>query len=440
MKKARWSRRDFSRFLGLGALCAPFLSTLRAEAQTSPVKRIVFFTTPNGTVMDEFFPDASGAYRRILAPLAAHKPRLQVIRGVDLKSALKTPIPKDHIPDYFNMLTAIQPTSKDGGAGESSYLAGGPSIDQHIATALVGKTKYKSIHLGVKSLSGYMDRISFTGPGAPVAPVNDPAAAFNTYFSTLVVPPAQADLQRQERQSILDTARADLNALRCTVGTPERAALDAHLEGLRELERELQNSMVPGATCKAPTPGGALDYKADANFPEVGKRQMDIIAAAIGCDLSRVFTLQWGAGSSNITHAWASVANGHHEISHASLNGITAADQKEWLTRIDTWYATQLKYLLDRLELIKEGTASALDNTVVVWCHEQADGSKHQRTDHPYLLAGSCAGALKLGAPRSMNGQPHGRMLTTLATAMGVPTPSFGDSSLASNPFTDLLT
>ena len=434
------SRRNFSKSLGLGVLCAPWLKQLSAQAQVAPNKRIVFVTTPNGTIMDEFFPDASGAFKRVLTPLAKHKPKMQVLRGVDLKSALKTPIPKDHIPDYFNLLTAIQPTSKDGGVGESSYVNAGLSIDQHIANALVGKTKFKSIHLGVKSTSGYMDRVSFSAPGAPVAPQNDPAAAFSTYFSGLVVPPSQADQQRKERQSILDASRSDLQALRNTVGTAERAALDAHLEGLRDLERELQNTSTPPVSCSAPTLGPTIDVKADANFGEVGRRHMDIIAAAIGCDLSRVFTLQWGAGSSNLVHTWANVTNGHHEISHAALNGITGADQKEWLTRIDVWYAKQLAYLLDKLAAIPEPNGTALDNTVVVWCHEHSDGSKHQRTDHPFVLAGSCAGALKIGAPSNLGGQPHGRLLSTLATAMGVPTSKFGDASLDSSVLPALLT
>ena len=53
----RLSRRDFSRFLALSALAAPFLRTLRSSAAgTDFPKRLLIMSTPKGTEIDEFFP------------------------------------------------------------------------------------------------------------------------------------------------------------------------------------------------------------------------------------------------------------------------------------------------------------------------------------------------------------------------------------------------
>ena len=66
----RISRRAVLGSLGLTTIALPFLRALPSAA--GPVtfpKRLIVFATPNGTVMDNFWPGAQCAYGTILKPL-----------------------------------------------------------------------------------------------------------------------------------------------------------------------------------------------------------------------------------------------------------------------------------------------------------------------------------------------------------------------------------
>ncbi|MEA2696819.1 MAG: hypothetical protein QOI66_1090 [Myxococcales bacterium] len=148
-----------------------------------------------------------------------------------------------------------------------------------------------------------------------------------------------------------------------------------------------------GAACTRPT-APTIDYRTNDNFPAVGKLQMDLLAMALACDLTRVATLQWEAAYSDVRFTWLGATRGHHTISHDS-DGTTAS--VELLTKINIWYAEQFAYLLDKLDGIKEGAGTLLDNTVVFWGNELARGNVHSHWPMPVVLAGSGGGVIKTG-------------------------------------------
>ena len=436
---SRFSRRLFNRYAALGALAAPVWSSLRAEAQTAPIKRLFVMATSNGTIMDQFFPAADGTFNQILKPLEGLKSKISVLRGLDMKSAAKTPIPEDHWPDNYNMLTAMQPT---GGSG--NWQAGGQSIDQRIAKAIGAQTRYPYVHLGVLNTGTYCNRISFTGPGQPVASEVDPRAEFTKYFSNLGTStvPMQTEAARlaKEKKSMLDGALAEVNSLRCQLGSEDRVRLDLHLSSLRDLEKNITPPPPPPVVaCSAPTqPAFSYGLNDGSKIAEQSKFQLDIAAALFACDLTRVVVVIFDHGSSRITHSQIpGVIYDHHDYSHGD-SGQTDAQRKTAITAIDNWYAQQLNTFLTKLDSIKEGTASILDNSACLWAHEQSNGGTHQRTDMPYVLAGSAGGFFKPGRAINFGGKPHARLLSTLATAVGVPTTQFGDTSFDSTPLTEL--
>ena len=95
-----WKRRDFLRSAGLATLALPFVRAGTAQAQVTPPKRLLVYATPNGTVMNNFWPGANCAYGPILQPLTPFKSKLLVLRGIDMKSALKPPIGPDHYSHF----------------------------------------------------------------------------------------------------------------------------------------------------------------------------------------------------------------------------------------------------------------------------------------------------------------------------------------------------
>ncbi len=422
-------RREFLKGVGLGAFALPFLRSLDSRAQTTP-KRLVVFSSPNGTVMDDFFPTTGNVYGRILKPLEPLKKKIAVLRGLDMLSAYKTPIPPDHHPDYRNMLTGVQAS----GSG-TTFRIEGISIDQHIANTIGTRTKFasQSLQLSVR-VSSYTSPISSRGPGQPIAPETSPYKAFSRLFAQVTAAPADLQRIRLENRSIIDALTAETRDLRCALGTEERPKFDSHLESLRELERSLD---VPiGAGCRAPDMGAPISTTDPANGPQFIKLQMDLAAAAIACDLSRVFILMYGEPRTAYTWVGAGIPYTHHGISHGS-EGVTApvAQRNEWLVQIETWMASQFHYLLKKLDDIAEPGGTALDNSAVLWAHEQSDGRNHLRRDMPYVLAGGL-----FAGNRAINfgGKSHSGLLMSLANAMGVPTATFGDPDFSKGPLTGL--
>jgi len=438
----RIGRRSFVKGAGLGGAAiaaAPLVRMLTSvtHAQT-PVfpKRLVIFSTPNGTLFEHWWngagPSCAGM-GRIFEPLAELAPKLLVLRGVDMQSAYVDPIPPDHEPDFPNALTGRQAIYTEG----SQAPIGGMSVDQHIARHLAAETRFASLQLGVLDTTNGRPLIGL-GPREPVLPERSPYAAFDRIFADVTGSDAAALARlRAERASVLDFQREELGALRCRLPAEDRAKVDLHLESIRELERSLTAGV--GDACAPPDLGAPISVSltANDNFPALGRLQMDVLAMALACDLTRVASLQWSKSASQVIHRWVDVTMEHHSVAHlTSVPDRATAD--EWLARIETWYAEQLAYLLRRLDAIPEGDGTLLDHTAVVWIHEQSYAHSHDRRDMPYVIAGSCGGYFRTGRCLELAGVPHNQLLVSLCHAMDVPTDQFGDPDFGSGPLAGL--
>jgi hypothetical protein len=335
--------------------------------------------------------------------------------------------------------------------------ASGISIDQQIARSTgASGTRFRSLELGVRVIDAEVrGRISYLGGNQPVPPMENPYDVFDRIFSGErapggPLPPVdpRAERLRQQRASVMDFVRQELNAVRTHVGSDDRARIDAHLESVRDIERRLQleggarggAAPPPGASgCPVPTAGARLDVMAVENMPAVGRLQMDFLAAAFACDLTRVATLQWTHAESNQTFPFIGVTGQHHTMSHAG-DGDAAAQEN--LTKINVFYAEQFRYLLDKLAGYREGDRTLLDNTVVFWAIEVGKGNNHAHRDLPFLLAGSAGGYFRTGRFIDYQArgrpQPHNNLLVSLGNAMGLPEQTFGDPAHCTGPLPDL--
>jgi hypothetical protein len=325
-----------------------------------------------------------------------------------------------------------------GGAGDPAGLAGGISVDQTIANQIGQTTKFRSLELGVESSGagtvwGYT---SYTGANQPLPPDNNPASVFNRVFGQLGT--SAADLQRiqAERRSVLDAVIAGYGKLNPKLGAADKAKLDQHLTNIRDIETRITAPTAAGAACRKPA-APTIDYKANDNFPAVGKLQMDLLVMALACDLARVGTIQWERSVGDIQFHWVdpTIDRGHHDMSH---DADSVADTQEKLTKINTWYAGQLNYLVDSLKAIPEGTGTMLDNTVILWCNELAKGNAHSHSPMPFLLAGHAGGALTGGRFLQFNKLPHNNLLVSLMNVMGVPGTTFGNPAYCTGPLAGL--
>ena len=91
--------------------------------------------------------------------------------------------------------------------------------------------------------------------------------------------------------------------------------------------------------------------------------------------------------------------------------------------------------LAGKLQSHDELGGSVLDNSVILVCSENADGS-HSKVNMPFLLLGSAGGHFRTGRHVQCGGVPHNRLLLSLSEAFGLPGPEgstdyFGDPELA---------
>jgi hypothetical protein len=420
---------------GAGASIAlPWLEAF-AQTMTFP-RRLVIVFTANGTIPSQWMPTANGAdftLSPILAPLQQHKQRLLVLEGIDCESANHGPGDNGHDLSMGHLLTGTELVLGPQGVGAFGHLvdgsAGGPSVDQFIAARLNANTRFQSLEFGVRAQNIFMplpSRLVYKAPFQPVQPENDPRRMFDRLFGmgTNTDPNGAARL-RAKRKLAMDRAKADFDVLRSTVGMEDRQRLDAHAESLVEVEKRALT--LPTFNCNVPPrPAAPADFRAE------GRLQMDLVHQALACDLSRVVTLQWSTAQSGTTFPWLGFNEYHHELSHAG-DSDTVAQTK--LVQINTWYAQQFAYLLDKLASTPEGAGTLLDNTCVVWVNELGVGNTHTHNNIPIVMAGGLGGFFRTGRFLRFPGTvPHNNLLLSLIEGMGVTTTTFGNPSYCSGP------
>jgi hypothetical protein len=442
---------------------------LVGQTETAPT-RLVVFATPNGTRNDLYWPTGSAGsldFPQLTAPLAAHQEKLLFLKGIRHCSAVVGDNGfagglngSEHARGMGGLLTA-----RPLGTGSfQSFMAtsgwgSGISIDQHLANVLDLPTTFKSLELGVHVRdSEVRGRISYTGAEQPVPPREDPADVFSALFGNGVQPstdpggaPAAADPAleqlRAERRSVFDLSIRELQRLHGRLGVDDRTKLEAHLDAVRDIEQRLSAASADGggdgsgsgavAGCMTPTGDMSVDLASDASMPETGRLQMDLAAAALACDQTRIITIQWSYAESEHLYPFLDLNRNHHNISH-DWQGTTGFQE---YGQIHVWLAEQLSYFLDKLDSYQEGERTLLDNTVVFWGTEIGESTSHDLTMMPYMLAGSGGGKLQTGRVVDYGSslKDNNQLLVTLAQVMGASeVTSFGDASGATGDLPDL--
>jgi hypothetical protein len=426
------------------AIALPLLEAMlprRAHA-APPIKRFVAMFSANGTIPPNWTPtgtERAFTLSPILAPLAPFQQKLIVLQGVDQQGGGAG---DGHQNGMAGWLTG-QPTNAGpfkGGNGENGGWAAGPSVDQRLAVEIAQKvsTKLKSLELGVQADGGggatNWSRMVYAGSDQPVPPESNPAQTFTRVFGDLNATPGEADKLRAQRKSVLDAVLVQYQYIKSKVGADDGRKITAHLEAVRDIETRLAATAAT-PTCAKPTVD-TVNANANDSFPAVGKLQMDMLAMALACDLTRVASLQWSRSVSPTRFSWLNITRGHHDISHDGDSNTVSVDQ---LTQINRWYAEQLAYLLGKLDGVMEPGGTLLDNSLVLWGNELAKGNAHSRNDAPYVLAGSAAGYFQTGRFLSYAGNvPHNNLLVSVLNAMDVPATTFGKPEWCTGPLARL--
>lgn len=462
--RPRVSRRMLLRGLGGVAIALPFLDAMRSStALADPPqtgKRFIAMYTPNGVIANNFWPTPGASetdftLSPILEPLAAHKQSLLILHGIDMISSLSGP-GDAHQKGTGQCLTGTELLEGDfvGDSGKSAGWAAGISVDQAIANHIGTSSTFRSLELGVAVQgSSVKSRISYRDAGQPLPPDNSPYAVYERLFGDSLGDPLSIERRKARRTMVLDAVADQHGALHKKLGKDDREKLENHLLAIDEIRARLNKGTVEfdGTVCKPIDLGTPLDVNLVANMPIIGQLQMDLIAMAMTCDLTRVATLMWTNSTAGhvLSFIDPTISEGHHSIAHKGDEDTIKIAQN---TKISTWYASQLAYLIDKLEGIVDVDGNTLfSNTAILWANEQNKGNNHSRFTMPYVVAGSAGGYFNTGrylkyfadAEAEENGSPptdigHNRLLISLLNSMGVETEEFGDPRFGTGPLDNL--
>jgi hypothetical protein len=458
MSPLRFTRRNLLRGTLAASATLPLLQAQRAVGQNAAPIRLVVFATPNGTRNSLFWPtgtETNFQLNQITAPLEPYKSKLTFLKGIRLNDSLQNgalggTLGSEHARGTGGMLTA-RPLNAgaefESFGNTTSGWGSGQSIDQYLAEQLNPPTTFKSLQLGVHVRDTEVRaRISYSASNRPIPPREDPKDVFAALFGAAASStPGTSDVALErlwaQRKSVFDLTGAETNRVMQLVGAEDRLKLEAHLTAMRDVEQRLVGTAgggpAPGATCTPPTLA-EVNLGVDDQYAEAGKLQMDLAAAALACDQTRILTLQWSYAESEHLFQFLGFSGNHHVISHDFAQSGT---NYEAYNAIQTWYAEQLAYFLGKLASYPEGDGTLLDNTLLLWATEIGESTQHDLTMMPYVLAGSAGGAI--GAGRlldfSQNRRDNNQLLISMAHALGATDlAEFGDPSGAMGPLPGL--
>ena len=445
-KKSTFARRALLRGVGGALLGLPFFESQNARAATFP-KRLLIIYTPNGGWQLPGGMDFAGS---MLEPLTPFKEKLLLLRGLEM--SVHNTGPGEPHQQGMAWLTGLPLNDGDqvGGDGTTAGWAKGISVDQAIANHLYDKspTPRRSLHFGVQTLNygGKEVRtvISYEGDSLPVSNEDDPWNMYNTVFSQLGADPTGQQRLYARRHAVLNAVDGQLDGLANKLSSNDKQKLEQHLDAVRGLETQLDNpGAVLGGSCQLPEVGAPISLGQPENYPVIGKLQMDMVAMAFACDITRVATLQWSASTNNRPYPWlqyngVDIKEDEHILGHNAYSA-TAAWGK--LAVIRRWYAEQLAYLMAKLDSVQEGDGTMLDNTIIMLGSEIMEGNTHTHMNAPFILGGG-GGEFAMGRNLDFsNGNvdiPHNNLLVALMKAMGMQTSTFGDPAYCNRPLDEL--
>jgi hypothetical protein len=426
----RMHRRLFLKRMGLSAASLPFLvglPSLGLGAPARPRQRLVILFTPNGTIPSAFWPDEVGAdfkLKEILAPLQPFRERMLVLRGVCNKVKGDG---DNHMRGMSCLLTGAEllPGNIQGGSHTPAGWASGISIDQELKNFLQSRddtrTRFGSIEfgVGVTDRADPWTRMSYAGSNQPVAPVSDPYQMYEKLYGSLK---DQASLR-----SVLDDVRGDLAKVRKLVSKEDRLLLEQHEALVRQMERELADTRQAALRAGPPSLEPGVADQND-NVPRLSRMQIELLVNSFVNDMARVATLQYTKSVGQARMNWLGITDNHHSLSHEP-DGDQAAREK--LIKINTWFSSELRYLLERLDSTPEpgGGGSLLDHTLVVWTNELGQGNSHTLDNIPFVLLGGGAG-FQMGRSLKLDKVAHNRLHLAIAHAFGHRLSTFGQAAL----------
>lgn len=426
------SRRAVLRGAGC-TVALPFLESLHALADTPPAaafpKRFGVVFLGCGINEDHWRAEGQGADMKLsktLSPLEPIKQKINVIDGLYVHALTGQGI---HPGQTGSLLSGAH-------ISKGAIIHSGISVDQMIASRVGEETPQSSIVLACdQPMTGYHEsnfslayssHLSWQSPESPVPIEVYPSLAWDYLFDN------RGSVQNL---SILDRVKDRARDLSKSISSTDKGKLDEYLTSVREVERRVESmrkdkvNADDAAKERNALAVAMMDRPANGlpeDLREHSRMMCDIIALAFQTNKTRVASFIISHDLSALYYPFLNVKDGHHSASHNNNS-----DDYE---RIARFHVEQYAYLALKLDSMKEGNGTVLDNSCLMFLSNMWIGRKHDNFRLPVVLAGGLGGTLETG--RTLNylkeSEDNRKMCSlylSLLDRYGVKQDQFGDSS-----------
>lgn len=445
--------------LGAGAVVLqPFLNALAAEARgEAPPPRIVFVFESNGLWESHIRPKelgkaggwVSAADKLIdlplgehqlpepIAPLAPFKDRLSIVLGLSCKNAM---------PNHGAGYGALGCYSARTNANDAGATPFAQTVDHALAGSLPGIIPVVGLGVHANPEAVFANTVSASATKRPLPIVCQPNVAFESLFGS--VAEGSAAKAFKARNKLLDWTHADIKRVLSELPAMDREKLEVYLDTFEQMRTRQAEVNKIRDRLKANLP--TIDKYNSTLMTDRFEAQGAIAVAALASRLTNVVVLDASCGPHGYkTWNELGVTIDAHAIGHTHPDD---PKRDKNAIPIRQFHAARVADLAKRLDTIKEGNGTLLDNTLIVYLSDSAEEHHGQGGQWPMVLVGNLGGRLKTAGRflqfpgyQKAGHRTLGNFYLSLLHAVGDKREKFGDPDLAlkdidtSGPLAEIL-
>jgi len=397
------TRRSMLKGVSLGAsaaLLAPMVNQLQAAESGKQPKRFVFVVEGNGLnpqqiqpvginfqsrkKRENFVEDKLASFElpEALQPLKEYKDRMCIIQGLSGRIAGG---------GHSNNFGALGAFNGRGGVGRSGQ-APDATIDGALAKHLGGVFPHVGLGISDKPEHTVIYNCSAWGPNQQLPTQCRPDIAFGALFGAVAKGRAAEDFKA--KNNLLDFMVDDVKRVNNSLPGTEKQKLESYLQAYEAMKHrqsrlnEIKNTLRKHAPVVNNKFASTVETdRLDAHF--------DIAAAAMIGGLTNVITIASGVGDPyfSVKFQGLGIEVGKHTIGHGGSSNGKTWDQMAIMIR--RFHMELIHRMMKKFEAVPEGDGTMLDNTVIVYLSDAAEGHHSRCWEWPYVVIGDMGGRLK---------------------------------------------
>jgi hypothetical protein len=319
-----------------------------------------------------------------------------------------------------------------------------PTVDQLVADAIRGDTPYASIETGIMDLRGIdmgttSKKLAHRGPHDFLPSEKNPRTLFDRLFGggvTLPEDPGPSVIFTSElRSSTLDAVLEDARRLQTRLGAEDSARIDRHMESIRAIEQRIEGLETPAEEAGGTELGCALpETPSDTNdVTERSQTLHHLVATALACNLTRVYTHLWSGGRDDNTYPMIGINEDHHGLTHGGF------EENERAALIEKYIMDQYADMVGVLRDTPVGGSTLLAQTLLYGISDVSEPTGHVMAGYHAVVAGLAGGKLAGNVHHAFRGGKLPEFQLTMLQTMGLPIDNFGSWDNTNSIISEIL-